>query len=47
MRVRLFMRILKLIVEYGPMNLGHLYHLKKGKKITQADLSIAGMIGLL
>ena len=29
------------------MNLGHLYHLKKGKKITQADLSIAGMIGLL
>lgn len=39
------MRILGLIVEYNPMHLGHLYHLKEAKKITQADLTIAVMSG--
>jgi predicted nucleotidyltransferase len=34
-----------LIVEYNPMHLGHLYHLKQAQKITQADVTIAVMSG--
>jgi len=39
------MRIAGVIVEYNPFHNGHLYHLQKTKKQTEADLVIAVMSG--
>ena len=39
------MKILGIIVEYNPFHNGHLYHLSKAKKITNADYVIAVMSG--
>lgn len=37
MRVRFFIRIFGLIVEYNTMDLSYLYHLEEAKKITQSN----------
>lgn len=39
------MNIVGLITEYNPFHLGHLYHLKKSKEITNCDYSISIMSG--
>ena len=39
------MRSLGVIVEYNPMHNGHLYHLKKSKELTGAEVVIAVMSG--
>jgi predicted nucleotidyltransferase len=39
------MRVLGLIVEYNPMHLGHLYHIKTAQQKTKADVTIAVMSG--
>ncbi len=39
------MRVLGLITEYNPMHLGHLYHLREAKRLTNADVTIVVMSG--
>ncbi|MDI3534539.1 MAG: hypothetical protein PWQ82_904 [Thermosediminibacterales bacterium] len=39
------MKVVGLIAEYNPFHNGHLYHLKKTKKITEADFTICVMSG--
>lgn len=39
------MKPVGLIVEYNPLHSGHIYHLNKAKKMTNADVSVAVMSG--
>ena len=38
-------KVLGIIAEYNPFHNGHLYHLNKSKKLTNADFSVAVMSG--
>lgn len=37
------MRICGLIVEYNPLHVGHMHHIKEAQRLTQADLTVAVM----
>ncbi|MDO4378260.1 MAG: nucleotidyltransferase family protein [Erysipelotrichia bacterium] len=39
------MKVCGVVVEYNPMHLGHLYHLKKAKEISGSDILVAVMSG--